>query len=111
MNSRIAFEVLCLFTIATAVLAASVPKKSIESTPDSSWNIVQKVYDDCSEKNDFVGCLKGKAMTALSRALDQVGTYNLPYSTNLYPMKFKNQIFQNLKISQNCELEFLAVEF
>jgi hypothetical protein len=72
MNPRIALEILCLFAISTVVLAASVPKKSIEPATDSSWNIVQKVYDDCSEKNDFVGCLKGKAMTALSRALDQV---------------------------------------
>lgn len=72
MYSKLAFELLCLFTITSVVLSASVPKKSSEPAADNSWNVVQKVYDDCSEKNDFVGCLKGKALTAISRALDQV---------------------------------------
>lgn len=44
---------------------------------DSSWmspelGVIQKVYDDCHDKDDFTGCLKGKALTALSRAVEQV---------------------------------------
>ncbi|XP_060666004.1 uncharacterized protein LOC132798236 [Drosophila nasuta] len=33
--------------------------------------LVRRVYDDCQERNDFIGCLKQKALYALSRALDQ----------------------------------------
>lgn len=33
--------------------------------------IARRVYEDCQEKNDFIGCLKQKALTALSRALEQ----------------------------------------
>ncbi|XP_017466996.1 PREDICTED: uncharacterized protein LOC108359583 [Rhagoletis zephyria] len=42
----------------------------------SSWfgpefMIARRVYEDCQEKNDFIGCLKQKALHALSRALEQ----------------------------------------
>lgn len=33
--------------------------------------LVRCVYDDCRDKNDFISCLKQKALHALSRALDQ----------------------------------------
>ncbi|KAH8377674.1 hypothetical protein KR093_006596 [Drosophila rubida] len=33
--------------------------------------LVRRVYDDCQDRNDFVGCLKQKALYALTRALDQ----------------------------------------
>ncbi|KAH8306753.1 hypothetical protein KR044_012576 [Drosophila immigrans] len=33
--------------------------------------LVRRVYDDCQDKNDFIGCLKQKALYALTRALDQ----------------------------------------
>lgn len=33
--------------------------------------IARRVYEDCQEKNDFIGCLKQKALNALSRALEQ----------------------------------------
>ncbi|XP_011188991.1 uncharacterized protein LOC105216278 [Zeugodacus cucurbitae] len=46
------------------------------ATTTSSWfgpefMIARRVYEDCQEKNDFVGCLKQKALHALSRALEQ----------------------------------------
>ncbi|BFF95820.1 uncharacterized protein DMAD_13145 [Drosophila madeirensis] len=34
-------------------------------------SLVRRVYDDCQDKSDFIGCLKQKALHALSRALDQ----------------------------------------
>ncbi|XP_058460334.1 uncharacterized protein LOC131435996 [Malaya genurostris] len=42
---------------------------------ENSWftgelSVLQKVYDDCQDKQDFTGCLKGKALTAISRAID-----------------------------------------
>lgn len=69
MYSKIAVELLVLLSVATSVLSASVSKKSDEN---SGFTVLQKVYDDCQDKNDFTGCLKGKALTALSRAVDQV---------------------------------------
>ncbi|XP_004531521.1 uncharacterized protein LOC101449535 [Ceratitis capitata] len=33
--------------------------------------IARRVYEDCQEKNDFIGCLKQKALHALARALEQ----------------------------------------
>lgn len=69
MYSKFAVELLVLLTVATSVLSASVPKKSEES---SGITVLQKVYDDCQDKSDFTGCLKGKALTALTRAVDQV---------------------------------------
>lgn len=45
---------------------------------ESSWwqsaefSMLQKVYDDCSAQRDLTTCLKGKALTALTRAVEQV---------------------------------------
>lgn len=36
------------------------------------WGVIQKVYDDCHVTDDFTGCLKGRALVALNRAVDQV---------------------------------------
>lgn len=67
MNQRLAVEVLVLVSIITSIVTAS---------DESSWfgsefSVLQKLYDDCQDKNDFSGCLKGKALTALSRADDK----------------------------------------
>lgn len=68
MNQRLAVEVLVLVSLITSIVTAS---------EESSWfgsefSVLQKLYDDCQDKNDFSGCLKGKALTALSRADDKV---------------------------------------
>lgn len=45
---------------------------------ESSWwqspefTMLQKVYDDCSAHKHLTTCLKGKALTALTRAVEQV---------------------------------------
>ncbi|XP_016994384.2 uncharacterized protein Osi21 [Drosophila takahashii] len=55
----------------------SPSSSSSSSDWGSSWGLgpemalVRRVYDDCQDKNDFIGCLKQKALHALSRALDQ----------------------------------------
>lgn len=38
----------------------------------SEWNLLQKVYDDCQNKDDFIGCIKGRALTAMDKAADRV---------------------------------------
>lgn len=73
MYSKLAVELLVLFTISSAVLGASVAKKASEAElMGNEFSVLQKVYDDCQEKEDFGGCLKGKALTAIARAVDQV---------------------------------------
>lgn len=45
---------------------------------ESSWwhsaelAVLQKVYDDCSQQKELTTCLKGRALSALSRAVEQV---------------------------------------
>lgn len=39
---------------------------------ESEWNVLQKVYDDCQMKEDFVGCIKGRALLAMDKAVEQV---------------------------------------
>ena len=73
MYSKIAVELLILFTISGAVLSASVAKKSSDvDQMEKEFSVLSKVYNDCEGKEDFGGCLKGKALTAISRAVDQV---------------------------------------
>ena|SRR5690349_6640246 len=73
MFSKLAVELLVLITIVGAVLGASVAKKSSDvDQMQKEFNVLQKVYDDCQEIDDFGGCLKGKALTAIARAVDQV---------------------------------------
>lgn len=71
MYSKIAVEFLLVITVSTAVFAASVSSRQTGAV-DSELNIMQKVYDDCESKQDFTECLKGKALTAISRAVEQV---------------------------------------
>ncbi|XP_039497292.1 uncharacterized protein LOC120455306 [Drosophila santomea] len=81
-------EWLLLLALVASVSTAVTPRRrrhnAVESAPTSSlgdwgsaWGLgpemalVRRVYDDCQDKNDFIGCLKQKALHALSRALDQ----------------------------------------
>lgn len=57
-------------TVLTSLAAAS----SETGWFGSEYSVVQKVYEDCVNKNDIVGCLKGKALTALNRAVEQVSS-------------------------------------
>lgn len=73
MYSKIAVELLVLFTLSGAVLSASVAKKASDvDQMGKEFSVLQRVYDDCQENEDFGGCLKGKALTAIARAVDQV---------------------------------------
>lgn len=71
MYSKLVVQLFLALTISTAVFAASVAKKA-EDEEIKELNILKKVYDDCESKDDFTGCLKGKALTAISRAVEQV---------------------------------------
>ncbi|KAH8351949.1 hypothetical protein KR084_000810 [Drosophila pseudotakahashii] len=80
-------EWLLLLAFVATVSTAVAPRRRRHSTVESptsshsdwgsSWGLgpemalVRRVYDDCQDKNDFIGCLKQKALHALSRALDQ----------------------------------------
>ncbi|XP_043663031.1 uncharacterized protein LOC122626727 [Drosophila teissieri] len=81
-------EWLLLLALVASVSTAVTPRRrrhnasesATTSSPGdwgSAWGLgpemalVRRVYDDCQDKNDFIGCLKQKALHALSRALDQ----------------------------------------
>jgi len=80
-------EWLLLLAFVASVSTAVAPRRRRHSTVESpssslggwgsAWGLgpemalVRRVYDDCQDKNDFIGCLKQKALHALSRALDQ----------------------------------------
>lgn len=75
----------CSIVIATFVATACA---SITDEITSGWfgpefGVLQKVYDDCQSLNDFTGCLKGKALVALTKAVDQVG---VPYIINVHTL-------------------------
>lgn len=83
MLKKVSIELIVISAaIITSVVAssASVPPITTiteDNSSGSSWfgpefSVLQKVYDDCQNKNDFTGCLKGKALVALSKAADQV---------------------------------------
>jgi hypothetical protein len=73
MYSKLVVEFFVVLTISSAVFAASVAKKSNDDEQaGKEFSILQKVYDDCESKPDFTDCLKGKALTAISRAVEQV---------------------------------------
>lgn len=40
--------------------------------PSAEFSILQKVYDDCSSQQQMSMCLKSKALSALTRAVEQV---------------------------------------
>ncbi|XP_075149975.1 osiris 21 [Haematobia irritans] len=51
-------------------------RASSTTTSSSSWlgpefQIIRRVYDDCHVTNDFMSCLKQKALNGLGRAIDQ----------------------------------------
>lgn len=79
MVSRLFIElVMCAGVITSAVAASkSLPYLSTEGWFGPEFSVLQKVYDDCIEKNDFTGCLKGKALVALTKAVDQVRIFEL----------------------------------
>ncbi|XP_063697532.1 uncharacterized protein LOC134828482 [Culicoides brevitarsis] len=49
--------------------AASQAKSISDISPE--FAVIQKVYDDCQDTEDFVKCLKGKALHGISRAIEQ----------------------------------------
>ncbi|XP_058827125.1 uncharacterized protein LOC131687101 [Topomyia yanbarensis] len=71
-NRSMVLELLLVVTLASSALSAAACSWRAAG---SNWFggeicILQKVYDDCQEKSDFTDCLKQKAVTSLSRALD-----------------------------------------
>lgn len=73
-------QVLVLFGVVGVVLSASVAKNSVDMS--SNLNVLSKVYDECESREDFGACMKAKAATAISRAVDQVSltekSHNFP---------------------------------
>ncbi|XP_055918660.1 uncharacterized protein LOC129950766 [Eupeodes corollae] len=71
MQLRLIFELLVV-----AVILAELSEAATQTFRGNSWlspefMIVRKVYDDCQDKNDFVACLKEKALMAITKALEQ----------------------------------------
>ncbi|TMW46866.1 hypothetical protein DOY81_008061 [Sarcophaga bullata] len=51
-------------------------KSTTTSYASTSWlgpefQIIRRVYDDCQAKNDFMSCIKHKALNGLNRAIEQ----------------------------------------
>lgn len=70
MLSRVSVEFVVFVAIITSIVSAV-------STTEETWfgpefSVLQKVYDDCLEKDDFTGCLKVRALGALDKAINQV---------------------------------------
>lgn len=70
--SRNALLCWIVFGTFVATSSASITEDLTSNWFGSEFGVLQKVYDDCQNKNDFTGCLKGKALVALSKAVDQV---------------------------------------
>lgn len=62
------FVILLLSVFCCCGFGAGEEEKWLES----EWNVLQKVYDDCQFKEDFVGCIKGRALAAMDKAVEQV---------------------------------------
>lgn len=76
MLSRVSVELVVFVAIITSIVSAA-------SATEDSWfgpefSVLQKVYDDCLDKDDFTGCLKGRALVALNKAISQVRYSILP---------------------------------
>lgn len=78
-KSTTVLEYLLLASFITSALCATTRGqiRVVGQKNENSWftgelSVLQKVYDDCQDKQDFTGCLKGKALTAISRAVDMV---------------------------------------
>lgn len=69
MLSRVSVELVVFVAIITSIVSASATE---ESWFGPEFSVLQKVYDDCLEKDDFTGCLKGRALGALNKAISQV---------------------------------------
>lgn len=70
-------KIVAIASIASLAAAAAVQSEQPNTArAGSEWSaefgVLQKVYEDCQDKHDFTGCLKGKALTALTRAIEQV---------------------------------------
>lgn len=79
MMKQVSIRLLAFVAIITSIVSAATP----EDLTSGSWfgpefSVLQKVYDDCQNKNDFTGCLKGKALLALNKAVDQVSSKARP---------------------------------
>lgn len=70
MLSRVSVELVVFLAIITSLVSAT--SASEESWFGPEFSVLQKVYDDCLNKDDFTGCLKGRALTALNKAISQV---------------------------------------
>lgn len=75
MSTKVNRNVFVCLIVSVTLVATSLA--SITEDLTASWlgpefGVLQKVYDDCQNKNDFTGCLKGKALVALTKAVDQV---------------------------------------
>lgn len=93
MHSKLVVELLVLFTLSGAVFSASVAKKSSEfDLMGKEFNVLQKVYDDCQGNEDFGGCLKGKALTAISRAVGQVRTWTTSINVDFNELFLQDSI-------------------
>lgn len=80
-NTVLEYLLLASFITSTLCASAAGLRGQTRVVPsnknENSWfsgelSVLQKVYDDCQDKQDFTGCLKAKALTALSRAIDMV---------------------------------------
>lgn len=69
MLSRVAVELIVFVAIITSIVSA---KEETDSWFGPEFSVLQKVYDDCLDKDDFTSCLKGRALNALSKAINQV---------------------------------------
>ncbi|XP_013117396.1 uncharacterized protein LOC106094707 [Stomoxys calcitrans] len=54
----------------------TAPKTATQTSATLSWlgpefQIIRRVYDDCHVKDDFMSCLKQKALNGLGRAIEQ----------------------------------------
>lgn len=92
MYSKLAVELLVILAVSSTVFGASVSKKSEENQVGKDLSIIQKVYDDCENKEDFTGCLKGKALTAISRAVEQVSINTEFSNIHLIIISISNRI-------------------
>lgn len=79
MFSQVSVECLVFTAIITSIVVSLSTPAAAGTIEDltgkwlgSEFSVLQKVYDDCQDKNDFTGCLKGKALVALTKAVDQV---------------------------------------
>ncbi|XP_035792818.1 uncharacterized protein LOC118467000 [Anopheles albimanus] len=74
-NRTLIAELLLVVALATSALAAAGGAGGCSWRTSSSWFggeicVLQKVYDDCQASGDFSECLKQKALTSISRAID-----------------------------------------